>query len=135
MSSQLGSCALTCSSCTSYCFRNPGGQLPESIRARMDARYLSCKAWASGVNVERGVNDITLDAMSNADFSPVRLRILLDTMRDGIVWTLTKAPFAVEARLDSSSNRMTRSSLQTLPLPLLKPSALSSNDSRCDGVR
>ena len=48
----------------------------------MDARYLSCKARASGVMDERGVNDTWLDDVSNTDSFPARLWILLDIVRE-----------------------------------------------------
>ena len=48
----------------------------------MDARYLSCKAWASGVMEESGANVKRLGDVSNTDSFPARLWILLDIMRE-----------------------------------------------------
>ena len=63
------------SSCSSYCFRNPGGQSRRSMRARIGARYFSCTACASGEIAESGKNVRRADFNSKSPLSPAWLRI------------------------------------------------------------
>ncbi len=77
--SWLGACTLSCSSCSSYCFRNPGGQSPPSIRARIGSRYFSSNACALGETAESGKNANKEAIRSRTPLFPVWLEVHLST--------------------------------------------------------